>query len=185
MVYFFFPMLVLPSAGWNQNCPPLLQAWGCRQKSYPHLLSLLSGALGWQSREKPSLPPTSRMTGQAIQSWAPEWQHVCCYTTKTFPECWYSGCMWGVVLVLKGSILLCSEERHLELVSARFGKWGCWGRVRGLRWNKSSVSTLLKAGQSDESPVILYSSLAFGTLWGIWSEMLQSLGRAGTGAYVV
>lgn len=45
-IYLFFPRLPLPSTGWNQNCPPGLQTWGCWQ-----MVHLLFCALGLQSRE--------------------------------------------------------------------------------------------------------------------------------------
>lgn len=118
---------------------------------------LLALGLTEQGDQKPTPPLTGVMAGQGIQIWAPKWLHVCCCTTNIFPECWQLRQCEELYLFLKGNILLCSEESNLQLVRARFGKWGCLGLVRGLEWNRSSVAKfekweLLRAVQTDESP---------------------------------
>lgn len=134
VVYFFFPMLVLPSTGGNQNCPAALPARGVGRNiacipGFPCFPC--SAALGWRGRRS---HPYLRHAGWLLRVSRFELLNGSMFVTiqsKHFLSVGNSGYIWVAVLILKGSILLCSEERNWELVSARFGKWGCWGWVRG------------------------------------------------------
>lgn len=176
-ICFFFPVLVLPSTGWNPNCPRVLQTWGCWQIG--NAISPFTPLLGFGLTEQGDHKPAHHWQvwrwshlGQGIQIWVPEWLYVCCETLNTLPECCQLGLHEELYLFLKGYILLCSEESNLQLVGARFGKWGCLGWVRGSGWNRSLVASLKNESCWGHCKlmsllnVTFYSSLAFGTLSG-------------------
>lgn len=175
VIYFFFPVSVLPSTGWNQNCPPACQTRRCYKMMHPVFF-----------KPRQSLPLMAVGNGWSVQPWAPEALHVCCSTTPAFPNCRQRGLYEELYSHLRGSAALIQWGEHH---TAGWGEiWqGCvlCGLTQRLQM-KQVLSGQIWKMRAVESGAKWWGSwmlssraaLLFRSHQGLLGRMPQSLGRA-------